>query len=104
MFGTIARMRVKPGMETQLMEMGRQEAELNIPGFLGEYTFRMDTNSNEYYLVVLFRDRESYFANAKSPEQDERYRQRLQFLDGEPEWHDGDIVDSFVTSELAASR
>jgi hypothetical protein len=33
-------------------------------------------------------------ANAESPEQDKRYREMLQWLEGEPEWHDGEIVYS----------
>ena len=98
MYGTIARMRVKPGMEDRLRSMSQEEANLNIPGFIGQYVYRMDHDPNEYYMVVLFRDRETYVVNAHDPEQDARYRQMLQFLDGEPEWHDGEIVDSFIHS------
>jgi hypothetical protein len=46
-------------------------------------------------LVVAFTDKASYRAKAESPEQNERYQQYVALLDGEPEWHDGEIVDSY---------
>ena len=51
----------------------------------------MDADPNEYYIAAVFESREAYWANARSPEQDTRYRQWLPLLDGEPEWHDGEI-------------
>ncbi len=95
MYGTVARMRVKPGMGDRLLELDRQEQALNIPGFVGEYVYRMDADPNEYYLAVVFESKEAYFANANSPEQDARYRQMLELLEGGPEWHDGEVVSVY---------
>jgi heme-degrading monooxygenase HmoA len=92
MYGTVARLRVKPGSEKQLIEMSRDESALDIPGFIGQYVYRMDNDPSEYYLVVIFDNRETYFANADSPEQDARYRQFRALLASDPEWHDGEIV------------
>jgi heme-degrading monooxygenase HmoA len=92
MYGTVARLRVKPGSEKQLIEMSRDESALDIPGFIGQYVYRMDHDPSEYYLVVIFDNRETYFANADSPEQDARYRQFRALLASDPEWHDGEIV------------
>ncbi len=80
MYGTIARFRMKPGMEQQLEEFSRQEVP-QIPGFVFQHVYRMDADSNEYYLVVAFESREAYQANATSSEQHERYRQ-IQRVDG----------------------
>ena len=95
MYGTVARIRVKPGMADRLMAMDQQEQSLNIPGFVGQYVYRMDADPNEYYLVVVFESKEAYVANANSPEQDSRYRGWLEMLEGAPEWHDGEIVSTY---------
>jgi heme-degrading monooxygenase HmoA len=92
MFGTVARIRVKPGAEKQLLEMTQEESDLKIPGFIAQYVYRTDNDPREYYLVVLFENRETYFANADSPEQDTRYRRFRALLDDDPEWHDGEVV------------
>ena len=92
MYGTIARMRLKPGMEKQLLEQFHIFESARVPGSVTVYWYRMDTNPNEYYLAAVFSSKEAYQANAESPEQDARYRQMLSLLEGEPEWHDGEII------------
>ena len=104
MYGTVARMRVKPGMESKFKDLSREYESLKVPGHIGEYVYRMDEDSNEYYMAVIFESKESYFANARSPEQDTRYREMLDTLEGEPEWHDGEIVYSFVTAGKLTSQ
>ena len=94
MYGTVARMKAKPGAEAQLGEQMRIFEQAPIDGVVGSYVYRMDSDPNEYYLAVIFTSKEAYVANANAPEQDARYRQLLQFLDGPPEWHDGEIVYS----------
>jgi len=68
--------------------------DLNVPGYVGATVYRMDSDPNEAYLAVTFDDRATYLANAQSPEQDARYRAMLELLEGEPEWHDGEVVYS----------
>lgn len=92
MYGTIARMRAKPGTEAQLAEQMRMYEEAPIEGSIGSYVYRMDSDPSEYYIAVIFTNKDAYLANANSPEQDARYRQLLAYLDGPPEWHDGEIV------------
>ncbi len=92
MYGTVARLRIKPGMEAQLLEFDRQEQAVNIPGFVGEYIYRMDADPTVYYLAVVFASKAAYVANANSPEQDARYRQMRALLESDPEWNDGDVV------------
>jgi heme-degrading monooxygenase HmoA len=92
MYGTIARMRVKPGMEDRLMALSNNQAANPAPGQVATYVYRMDSNPNEFFLVVMFESREAYRANAESQEQHQSYLEYMQFMDGEPEWHDGEIV------------
>lgn len=96
MYGTVARMRAKPGMQPQLADQMREFEAAHVPGTRAVYIYRMDANPNEYYIAVVFDSREAYVANANSPEQDARYRKLVALLDSEPEWHDGAIVYSMA--------
>jgi antibiotic biosynthesis monooxygenase (ABM) superfamily enzyme len=99
MYGTIARMKLKAGKEEEFKALGRSEDELQIPGHLGEFIYRMDNDSNEYFMAVIFDSKESYHANANSPEQNSRYEQMVALLESDPEWHDGEIVHSHYSGE-----
>jgi quinol monooxygenase YgiN len=94
MYGTVARMVAKPGGEAALIDLLRQSDQRKPKGALGDYVYRMDSNPNEFYLVAVFQDKESYLANAESPEQDAEYRKIRALLATDPEWHDGEIVYS----------
>ncbi len=91
MYGTIARLRMKPGAEEQFGQIEREDAT-EIPGFVFSYLYRADAGNNEYYLVVGFESRDAYRRNAESPEQHQRYLRYRELLEEEPEWHDGEIV------------
>ena len=94
MYGTVAHMRLKPGMGAKLNEEMAQYDSLKIPGFVSTMVYRMDRDPNELYMTVAFTDKESYVANARDPKQDERFRKMSAFLAEAPEWHDGEIIDS----------
>ena len=98
MYGTVARMRVKPGQAQKLMEISdRQNKQLGqgVKGYIGEFVYRLDKDSNELILVVLFEDKQSYAANAESPDQDVRYREVRACLESDPQWDDGEIIYQF---------
>lgn len=92
MYGTVARFRIQPGTEAQLIQRQREFESLGIPGYVRSAVYRTDKDPRECYLTVIFDSKESYEANARSPEQDARYRQLLALMEGEPEWHDGEIL------------
>ena len=94
MYGTVAKMRIKPGME-QAFSTVAEQAQDEIDGLVGEFVYRMDSEPNVYYLAVMFRDKETYQANAASPEQHERYKAFREMMQDDPEWHDGEIVWGF---------
>ena len=91
MYGTIARMKIDPARMAEFREFGRQGGMDRIPGLVKTYLYQMDADPGELFLVALFEDRESYRANAQSPEQNERYQQMRSFMLEDPEWHDGEI-------------
>jgi len=92
MYGTVARMRLKAGAEAQMQELMKEYEGLDVPGHVRSTLYRMDGDASEYYLAVEFEDRESYQANAESPEQNARYEKMVAILDGAPEWHDGEVL------------
>lgn len=94
MYGTIARLTIKPGKEEALKQLGR-EISAQIPGLVSEYVYRTDASPEELYLVVIFESEQAYRANANSPEQHARYEQYRELLAAEPEWHDGTVIDAF---------
>ena len=94
MYGTVARMRLKAGAEAALRAMTAGYRENPVPGQVATYAYRMDADPQEYYLAVVFASKEAYRANAQSPEQHARFEQMLALLEGEPEWHDGEIIDA----------
>ncbi len=91
MYGTVAKLITKPGAieEIKRMESGRHPA-----GYIGSYVYKSDQDANELWLVVIFENKETYMANADSPEQDAEFRRLMNYLVTEPEWHDGEIIYS----------
>jgi quinol monooxygenase YgiN len=92
-FGTVGRMKVKPGKMDELIKLMDQD-QRDIDGAIGYYVYKLEGKENEVILAVVFRDKESYFKNADDPAQDEMYRKTVALLDGTPTWEDGEIIAS----------
>jgi heme-degrading monooxygenase HmoA len=90
MYGTVARMRAKPGALEQLKKWADDYE--SPQGFVSMHFYQMDADPDEFYVTVLFESKEAYVATASSPEQDKAYRKMLQWLEAAPEWHDGEVV------------
>jgi heme-degrading monooxygenase HmoA len=93
-YGTIARMRLKPGAEERMKALMAEYDGTKVPGFKGEVLYRSDRDPDEYWLAVVFESKEAYTANAGSPEQHQRYLQYRALLEADPEWHDGEVAFS----------
>jgi len=91
-FGTIARYKVKPGNSDRFVSaMGG--IEQNPPaGWSSATVFRSTHDPDEIWMAVVFDSEEAYRSSANSPEMDRMYQENLQYLDGEPEWHDGHVI------------
>jgi quinol monooxygenase YgiN len=98
MYGTIARIHPRPDRIDELITLsGRwSEAVERMPaGFRASYLFQPDQEPYDrltLFLVAIFDDRESYVANAESPEQDAEYRQLRELLEDDPDWMDGTFI------------
>lgn len=95
MYGTVAHIRVKPGAKdafTALLDEWNRGRGKQIEGNVGGYLYHLDDDPQNMIMVVIFKDRASYRANAEDPEQDRWFQQIAQHLEGEPVWHDGEIT------------
>jgi len=99
MYGTVARIRIKPGMEARYLALERALEARQVPGFVALITYRLDAHPNEYYCAVVFESKDAYIANAANPAQDAVYRQLRELLAGDPDWHDGEIIYAYGLQE-----
>jgi len=94
MYGTVARMKIKPGKEKDFIAFG-ERGQTDTPGFLSMKVYKSDSDPGEYFLTVVFESKEAYEKNAASPEQNAQYEEYRALLDADPEWHDGEIIASY---------
>lgn len=93
MYGTVAKMRVKPDNVDTLRKVTSAQMEgSTIPGYVRSFVLS-ENDSDAQWLFVMFKDRASYDANADDPAQNERYMEIRALLEEDPEWHDGVIEE-----------
>ena len=89
MYGTVARMVVKPENREKIMAVMAGD-DRKVPGAIGSYTL-MENDSDNVWMLAIFEDRATYDANADDPAMNELYVQYRALLEADPEWHDGEI-------------
>jgi quinol monooxygenase YgiN len=89
MYGTIAKLTVRPGQAGALKELFAGIAK--HPGLVASYLFQADSDANTLYLVAISENKAAYRANADRPETDADYKKWVRLLAAEPEWHDGEV-------------
>ena len=97
MYGTIARIRPKPGRSEELKVLLATQMRADPPpGYRWSYVFEPDQPDREptMFLIAMFDDEATYRANAASPDQDARYRQYRALLEDDPDWMDGTFSGS----------
>jgi heme-degrading monooxygenase HmoA len=67
MYGTVAHMHVKPGMEETLAKQIRDFEAAQVSGAIAVYVYQMDADPHDYYMAVVWESKESYLANATRP-------------------------------------
>jgi heme-degrading monooxygenase HmoA len=89
LYGTIAKMKLKPGAEDKLM---KTMEGVTPEGHIATFVFKADADPNVHFVATVYESRNAYKKFADSPEQDKRFNEMKQLLAGEPEWHDGEVV------------
>ncbi|GAC1507333.1 MAG: hypothetical protein NVS1B3_07640 [Candidatus Dormibacteraceae bacterium] len=91
MYGTVAKMKLKPGAEEKIMQ-AMEGSEVSRPGHVATYIFKSDKDPNVHIVTTIFESKDAYRKFSESPEQDKRFRQMSELLAGEPEWNDGEVI------------
>ena len=95
MFGTVGKAHIKPENRDKLLEVfDRQAYDQDVPGFVKSYVMFPEKGQNEVLIVAMFEDRATYYKNADDPAQHERYLEYRSLLEDEPEWTDGEWLES----------
>jgi len=94
MYGSVSRWRIKDGMQGELELLLDELTKEPAPGSRGVTVYRADADPHEYWVCGVWESREKYTANSATPEQDARFQRLRALMDGDPEWHDGEIVVS----------
>ncbi|HEX2280494.1 MAG TPA: antibiotic biosynthesis monooxygenase [Thermomicrobiales bacterium] len=102
MFGTVARLKVKPGKGEELLAHGEKWSRErgSVSGEVASYLFKLEGRQEEYLLVGIFKDREAYFDNANHPDTDRLYREMRELLESDPEWNDGEVMELPVVAGI----
>jgi len=90
MYGTVARIRVKPENRQRLREVFARQNSDPVAGFETAYVL-WENDGDAGWMFAAFDDRETYERNADDPAQHERYLEYRALMESEPEWHDGEI-------------
>ena len=48
MYGTVARLQLKPGAQQQMADQLREFEQAQVPGFVSSYVYQMDADPNVY--------------------------------------------------------
>ena len=91
MYGTVAKMKLKPGAEEKIMQVmeGTQDGR---EGHIATYVFKSDADPNVHFVATVFESKSAYKKFADSPAQDKRFHQMRDLLAADPEWHDGEVI------------
>ena len=92
MYGTVAKMSLKPGSFEKVQDLMKGFEERQVKGFVFNAVFRSKSDPDEVWLVVGFDDEASYRANAEDPQTDQMSQRYQEFMAAPPDWHDGEIV------------
>ena len=95
MYGSIFRMKVKPGQEQKIAELMKEwerDRKPKVKGAVAGYLLKPDKGSGELIGIAVFKDKASYTANADDPEQSKWYQKLRGLLRADPTWEDGEYI------------
>jgi hypothetical protein len=92
MFGSVAKVKLKPGSFEKMLDMMKGLEGRPVKGRVFNAVFRSQSDPDEVWSVVGFEDEATYRANADDPQTTAQAKQWQQLMAAPPEWHDGEIV------------
>jgi quinol monooxygenase YgiN len=102
MFGTVARLKAKPGATQDLINHGEKWGRERgaATGQVAQYMFKLEQYPDEFLLVAAFTDRDAYRKNAEDPETNRLYQEMRALLVSDPEWFDGEVIETRLTNKV----
>ena len=94
MYGTVSRVRIKPGSEEALLAVTRDFSANAPPGFVSAFMYRLDSGGDEYITAAAFSDKAAYERNSNEPAQQAWFARLRELMVDDPQWHDGEIIDA----------
>jgi len=90
MYGTIFGLKPKQGKKEALIDYFEQD-QSRPQGMKAWFVMNPD-DEGDLVGIAVFKDKESYRANADRPEQHKNFMEMMEYLDQEPSWNDGTFV------------
>jgi antibiotic biosynthesis monooxygenase (ABM) superfamily enzyme len=85
---------VAPENVDRMRALAAAEDLIGIRGYLGTDVMVPENHPGTLLMVVRFDDRDSYVANAESPDQNARYEEFRALMEADPVWYDGEWITS----------
>ena len=95
MYGTVAKMRLRPGAEALFRAQFDALLHEQLRGWMSTTFFQSDADPLNLWMVVVFNSPEAYRANAERPNMDAIYRRIRACLESDPEWSDGSVMAGY---------
>lgn len=93
MWGTIARMQIRPEVpEAYLRAQIDAFSTERVEGLVSSTFYRSDADPHELWIVVMFESKELYQRNSERPATHQAYLTLRSCLEEDVEWHDVDEV------------
>ena len=90
MYGSIFNLKPKKGKKEALIDHLKNDQD-RPEGGVAWYVLNPD-NDGDLVGIAIFKNEESYKANAERPEQHDNFIKMMDFLVEEPTWNDGNFV------------
>jgi len=91
-YGTLGRMKVKPGKVDDVVGNLKNPPSGDArKGYRGAYLLVAD-EGGEVVVAVMYEDKDAYFAMVHDPATEANYPKLLELLEDEPTWTDGEWI------------
>lgn len=92
MFGTVARSRLKDGVTVEQLKAQFADPDDRPASAVALLIFQSASDPREIWIASVFESRDAYTANAESADQQARFERMRALMEGQPEWHDGEVL------------
>lgn len=97
LYGSIAEMHLKPDAMEALMDRG--DGDGSPEGAVALCVFQMDADPHQVFVVAISESEAAYRAYSESKASRQQYTEMVEWLQGEPKWHDGRVLTYEVFAE-----